>query len=249
MPKKIQPRWGWQPTREVADEADRQARIDLDRMASILGIRDQETRSELWKEFLLALGGYHVETYDVPSPSLAEMQVALIELKKRADAMVFAMKELDHRSWIWVAPQIARTAEPGQIEPLENEPDDEIYFGPQPLDIKWAKTHEFLDLISRAAAETAEGLNPPAPKRGRKGNAPFLDAIRCLADIYERHTGCGAYASFRYDPITCEYGGPFFIMVSEVFEAFEPEVKRSNNTIGEAIRRAIGDRSNGKLGP
>lgn len=249
MPKKIEPRWGWQPFRGPDDETDRQARIDLDRMAAMLGIRDEQSRSELWKEFLMALGGYYIETYEDAHPTLAEMRAAMIELKDRADAMAFAMKELDYASWLRVAGRIADLAAPGDIDPIEDESEGEIPFGPSPFDIHWEKVWRFLELVSRAAAKTADSINPPAPKRGRRGNPPFLDAIRCLADMYERHTGCRAYANFRYDPITCEYGGPFFIMVSEVFEAFEPEVKRSNNTIGEAIRRAVGDRSNGKLGP
>ena len=251
MPKKIQPRWGWYPTHNSDDESERQARIDLDRMASILGIRDEETRAELWKDFVCALGGYYFDTYDIPYPSRAEMQSALIELRNRADALSYAMKALDHRSWQWVAPRIDRLAEPGQIEPLEDEPDDEFYFGPQALDIKWKKTIAFLELINRAADETAAGINPPPPKRVRRGNASFLEAIQHLAGVYETHTERDAYSSFYYDAESREYGGPFFILVSEVFEAYEPEVRRSNNSIGEAIRRAIGDRTkfNGKIEP
>ncbi len=251
MPKKIKPRWGWHPTLDTADESARQAEINLDRMAAMLGITDTHARSELWKDFVCALGGYYFDTYASPNPSPAEMRAALLELSDRADAMAFAMKEIDHRSWQWIKPRIGRLAEPGQIEPLENEPDDEIPFGPCPLEIQWKKTIAFMRLIQRAATETAAGIAPPPPKRGRRPKTAFLEAVQRLAAVYEQHTQRAAYSSFYYDAENREYGGPFFIFVNEVFEAYEPDVKRTNNAIGEAIRRAIGGRAepNGEMEP
>lgn len=251
MPKKVRPRWGWHPTHDGKDADAREGRIDLDRVAAILGIQDETVRVELWKEVGLAVGSYYFEAYDNPPPSKAEMRSGLRELQARADAMAFSMRELDYQSWQWVAPAIARMAEPGQVGPAENEDEGEIPFGPTPLDVKWAETRAFMELVSRAAQETAAHITPPRPRRGRKPNTPLLETIQRLADLYERHTHRNAYTSFYYDAESREYGGPFFLLVSEVFDAFEPEVQRTNNTLGETIRRAIGDRAkpNGEIEP
>lgn len=253
MPKKIQPRWGWQENNNARNQFLQMGRDGFERIATLIGIRDNDARERFWKDFSRALASYFFHAKNSPAPSKAEVKSALTEFQSRASAMKHALEYIDDISWRSLEGGVRRILYPEPFDPFSGEPNAsdlaahepflraEDPFECSPLEIKMRETIEFLDLLERAV--DAVSIEPTPKRRGPRPNVPLLTTIRMLAVAYGKHTDGSSYKSFYYDAESRKYGGPFFILVDESLKAYAPEERRSNNALGEAIRRAIGDRA------
>ncbi len=253
MTKKTQPRWGWQDNLQARNQFLQMGRDGFERLATLLGIRNDDVRERFWNDFSRAMVSYFVHAKNDTAPTKAEIKSALTEVRSRASAMKYALEYIDDSSWRSLQSGVSRVLYPEKIDPFSDEPHAgdfailepflhaEDPFARSPIEIKMSETIEFLDLLERAV--DAAKIDPPKKRRGPRPNLKLLALVQNLAVTYGKCAGDTAYTSFYYDAESREYGGPFYIFVDQTLREYAPEAVRSNNSLGETIRRAIGDRA------
>jgi len=84
------------------------------------------------------------------------------------------------------------------------------------------------------------------PKRGRKPQSNIKNLIYRISQIFDGYGKTQkSIEDFYFNAINEKYEGQLVEILTHVFDNFAPELKMSNNAIGEQIRRTIGNRSGG----
>ncbi len=233
MPKKPKPRWGWSETHDGKDMRRRMDRLDFERVARLLGRREEEIGERTWLDLDFAFFAYYNEVYDDSGPTHAEIKAALEELHKRITALEFAWDNMDEYS--------LRYIDSGMTPMSDEELEEFRALGEPYIEDPFSKE------LNEMKGYIEVGLGKiPESKPGRKRNRALTDFILRLSYIYENTTQTRAYENFYYDRDYKKYGGPFFIFLEEIFSSLTPDLEITNNALGEAIRRAVGDRVYGK---
>jgi hypothetical protein len=105
----------------------------------------------------------------------------------------------------------------------------------------WGVDKKMLETTLRQIQAKAEDAisELPADRGGPRADSSFLAFVNQLGDLYKDVTGKPG-GRVSWDELSKQNGGPFFRFVEAICRhLLPPEARRSNNALGQAIKRAF----------
>lgn len=238
MPLSEKPKWGWkQPAYENEDLDDRLAKVTAKEILQLVPPQRSDHEGFVTGRIQVALTHFYWAKFDEPPPTKGEVIAALDAFRKSTEEFAFCLRNLDDHSRDLIRRRIASCFE------LEIEEDDKQTI--------WNHYRALFDEPSTVLALTdfltdalrTSGMKRPAKKKGRKPDIALIGLIADLAEIYETYAGQSAMTGFHFDPIAERYRGALVDLAEGLLNLFAPDLKVAQNSIGDHIRRVVGDRA------
>jgi len=236
LARKVKPRWGWDRSRDYDAFNRRMNNISIDHLCSLIGFNESNSGDNRLGLFEHSIGTFYFDQFGIKDPSSKETQAALSELKNATERFKFCVSNLDG---------ISKSVLGQGFEERFVDSDDGSYAA-DIADLIFREKEKLETMLSRLVEAIDQAPNEERPtKRGPKGNPAVYDLIRQFGHFYERNTGRKAFDGFINDQYDDDpSGGPFFDAVEYFINGFAPDLNLSNQSIGEYIRRTVGDKVN-----
>lgn len=236
MARKVKPRWGWDYSRDYDAFNRRMNNISVDHLCSLIGFNESNSGNFRLELFEHSIGNFYFDQFGTKDPSNKETQAALSELKKATERFKFCVSNLD---------QVSRSVLGQGFEERFVESDD-ASFAIDIADLIFREEEKLETMLNRLVEAIDHAPHEERPtKRGPKGNPALSELIWQFGQFYEGNTGQKAFDGFKNDQYEDDpSGGPFFDAVSYFINGFAPDLNLSNQSIGEYIRRTVGDKVN-----
>lgn len=237
MPSTIKPKWNFEAERDMVDCERRWEGLSYRKLAALLWFDERKNSYIEYCEFELVLSNFYLDQFSEPDPTEAEIKAAMSEINVVSQRFADCFENLDY---------LSRRRFGEGFEVAAKDLDDggmqsnlaHHFFDDRKAFIELVRTIGF--------AAIAAPIRESPKRRGPKGNPAIKELIYQFAIFYEDNTGRPAFEGFNFNPLEDVYGGPFFEPVAYFLTGFAPDLNLSNHSIGEHIRRAIGDRSKKK---
>ena len=233
---------GESPEAAYNDFERRYAALDLAALAVMVGADNDDARDHFDRALSSALSDFHLQLREGNALTRRQLRAELEAVENRATALLAALNALHYDAWMEMLD--------GYEQRVTEDFDEERWLqeGLSFADVQWDMAADTISRLRDVAAEAREHL--PPRRQGRRRDNVLPPLIEALAGIYQAHSGERAYTKYSYDPVRGEASSPFMHFVEAVLSGFAPEFRRSNNALGEAIRRTVGNRVrvNGKKG-
>lgn len=236
MVRGAKPRWGWEQTLNMPDLDRRQAQVELHHVARLMGNPDLGTDIKLGRDVSSLLMELYWDAFEEPGVSFEEMQATFDATKSACEELRRCVSEMDSRSRSWLTAYLFRTYRARRRQGKE------ALFRAL---LRAAPRHEdavtTLDFVIEALGAVDLPIEPT--KKGRKPNLAIRGFIVHLASILAEHTGKDPLTGFYRNAIEDRYEGPLVTLAEYILGRFAPDLGVTNASIGEHIRRTLGDRS------
>lgn len=237
MPRRVKPRWGWKPTYDKEDLDRRLGTIDENKLGQALLFDDTNSARTAIAEVKQSLTGFYWANFCGAYPTAAEIKAARDEFANAAESFKFCLENLDWRTQENVRRRLQRGALENDGTDLAEdlrEVDTVLFEDP-------SKILRMIELLGKAL-DTSR-VNLPKKASGKPPNIGMIRLIRNLALIFERYTGKNAADTCSADAINGGYRGPFVDFAEYVINTFDPKPAESQWSVGDYVRRVIGDRA------
>ena len=242
MPRRVKPRWGWEPTHDSKDASRREALLDWDWLYEQFGAVDEAACHKVWREISVALLPFYDKQFGVADVRIDEVEASLKDVAKSAKELSEKLQKLDWKSRTWLRGIWEDASKPGSKSEIPNAfPGVERYF-----DRNFSDTHQAMIVaILETAHDAITNYDFPREQisKGRKPQSHVKDLITGIASTLKTSTGIDPLQGFHYDAINERYLGKLVDILEHIFGRYSPELRLSNAAIGDQIRRTIGDRS------
>ncbi len=217
------------------DFDDRFAQIDLVDVAAILGANDKEAQATLkhdLREVMLLYPG----SPRGKGPSRAQVVNELRALAKTA-------RTLDERlNKLGVGVKLGLESYYEEYMSIDMDLEDALNrVGLSSFDIEMDALQEKSIRLAEVVDYTIASMSPA--KRGRKPNETLYEFIEDMAAFAKRNVHSTMIAGVTWDPYREEYRSQFLRLLEAVLYPFDPARKEESASLGDAVRRAIGDRA------
>lgn len=235
MPRRVKPRWGWKPTYDQEDLDRRLRTIDENQLVQALLLDD--ANSIAIKEVRQSLTGFYWANFSDPYPTEAEMKAARDDFANAAQGFKFCLENLD-----WSTREnVRRCLQRGALENDGTDLADDLREVDTVLFEDPSKILRMVELLGKAL-DTSRVKLPKRPS-GKPPNIGLIRLIGHLALIFDRYSGQRAADTCSADAINGGYQGPFVDFAEYVVHTFDPKPAQSRWSVGDYVRRVIGDRA------
>lgn len=204
----------------------------MERLARDVGLTDITQLTLFENHLRLAVDRYLTDRHlEIEAPiDSKKIHTQLTQLSNDLATLQVRVNNLDQQAFSWLIHemyyQIAPSNTPDNCAPFKN------------------RIVELLKLTEDARlAATQITQTMYVPLRGRRPNYVLYAFLKALESIYENSSRLSAKAGFTYDSATKSYDGPFLRFTDNCVSRSAPDLKLSNNALGELIRRALGWRT------
>jgi hypothetical protein len=231
------PRWGWYMNKPKSPEIE-----DWDAVLALVDALNPGWLPQLkygTNEIEAAVDTYFWRKLD-NYPSSAEVRAAARILKKELSGLRETLEKTDDVTRLRLEQRVFLGD--SKIEEMVADPADgeELTLpeqGPSQFELLVSKLAEF-----EIAAETLETSSSSAPSKRPNRREALDELIGWFGGFYYQATGHPPQEKITYDKETKEYWSPFITFLTDVLNLIDKDHGYTNNTIGDAVRRAIGNR-------